>query len=362
LTKWVLIVAGGLWPLIAAMGGQGYSPLITLGGMLCVWGAAPRMKLRFYLIVLAAAREFIAASARWSPRPISVIDLDLAHGSIAIRLEVLRLGSVLLWGGVLMEAARTLSARDAQLVVRVATIGILVQLVLVALAALFERNLLALFYPKGNFDEGVQNISRNSLQMALAAPMLIVGLGRTMTFTRALAVEVGVFLAISLALIARGVDAGIVSVGVGIGCVAVVRLFPRSGFRIIGGLLSMIVVTAPLSFGWLTRVTHHPQVTDSTTWRLAIWTRVLRIIHENPVFGAGLGVLRTIDDKIPDGPQKGQLLVPNHSHNMVLQLWAESGAIGATLVALAILCASFRMPRPGKLGVSGYLAAALAGQ
>lgn len=362
MTKWVLIVAGGLWPFIAAMGGQGYSPLITVCGLLCIRAAAPRMKLRLYIVVLLAALEFIAASARWSPRPINLIDLDLAHGSIAIRLEVLRLGSVLLWGGVLMEAARSLSHRDAQFVVRAATIGILVQLVFVALLAIFEKNALALFYPRGNLDEGVQNISRNSLQMALAAPMLIVGLGRTLSFTRAVAVEIGVFLAISLALIARGVDAGIVSVGVGLGCVAIVRLLPRSGFRVIGVALASIVITAPLTFGWLTRIANHPMVTDSPTWRLAIWTRVLRVIHENPIFGAGLGVLRTIDDKIPDGPQKGQMLVPNHAHNMALQLWAETGAIGASLVAAAILCASFRLPRPDRLGVSGYLAAALAGQ
>ncbi len=361
MTKWVLIVAGGLWPLIAAMGGQGYSPLITIGGLLCVWGAAPRMKLRLYMIVLLAALEFIAASARWSPRPISVIDLDLAHGSIAIRLEVLRLGSVLLWGGVLMEAARTLSPKDAQLVVRVATVGVFVQVVFVALLAIFEKSALAFFYPKGNFDEGVQNISRNSLQLALAAPLLIVGLGRSMTFTRALAVEITVFLAVAAVLVARGVDAGIVSVAVGLGCVAVVRLFPRSGFRILGTLLASIVISAPLTFGWLTRVTNHPQITDSATWRLAIWTRVLRIVHENPIFGAGLGVLRTVKDRIPDGPEKGQLLVPNHSHNMVLQLWAETGAIGATLVALTFLCVGFRLPRPDKLGVSGYLAAALGG-
>jgi hypothetical protein len=47
---------------------------------------------------------------------------------------------------------------------------------------------------------------------------------------------------------------------------------------------------------------------------------------------------------------------------MVLQLWAESGAIGASLVAITLLLAGFRMPEPRRLGVAGFLAAALAGQ
>ena len=59
---------------------------------------------------------------------------------------------------------------------------------------------------------------------------------------------------------------------------------------------------------------------------------------------------------------KDQLFVPNHAHNMVLQLWAEVGAIGATLVAVTVLLAGFRMPQPRTLGVAGFLAAALAGQ
>jgi hypothetical protein len=47
---------------------------------------------------------------------------------------------------------------------------------------------------------------------------------------------------------------------------------------------------------------------------------------------------------------------------MVLQLWAETGVIGASLVAAAIVLAAFRMQQPRFLGVAGFLAAALAGQ
>ena len=102
--------------------------------------------------------------------------------------------------------------------------------------------------------------------------------------------------------------------------------------------------------------------TTSAEWRLAIWNRVIEVIRQDPFFGQGLGVLRTMDEKIPTGVFKDELFVPNHAHNMVLQLWAEVGAIGAVLVAVTVLLAGFRLPQPRALGVAGFLAAALAGQ
>ena len=53
---------------------------------------------------------------------------------------------------------------------------------------------------------------------------------------------------------------------------------------------------------------------------------------------------------------------PNHPHNMALQIWVETGAFGAAIFAIMILMVAFRMPEPRRLGVAGFLAAALAGQ
>jgi len=361
--QWVLIAVGGLWPLIAFAGGLGFSPLLMLIAFLCFRAGAPQMKLRFYMIAIFVALEFVAASARWSPRPIHFIDIDLAKGSVAVRFEVLRVGFGLLCAMVVASAARTLSPAQARGVVRVVSIALLIQLVVVALLAAFEKQALQLFAPlMPDSGEGVQNISRNGIIMALAAPFLIVGMGRSLSFTRALFIEIAVFVAITAVLFTRGVNGGIVSIAAGLTAVAVVRLFPRYGFRILGAVLAFIVVGAPLVFEYITRGADAATATTSAEWRLAIWRRVLDVIDKDPFFGQGLGVLRTMQEKIPTGAFAGELYVPNHAHNMVLQLWAESGAIGASLVAVAILTAGFRMPQPRSLGVAGFLAAALAGQ
>ncbi len=363
LVKWVLIAVGVLWPLIAFAGGLGFSPLLMLAGLLCSVIAAPKMKFRFYMFAILLALEFIAASARWSPRPINLIDINFDTGSVAVRFEVLRVGMDLLWAAFLMTAAQRLAPSQARLVVRVTSVAILVQLVVVGALAIFEKQALQLFAGfMPDPGEGVQNISRNGIIMAIAAPFLIVGLGRTLSFSRALVVEIVVFAAVTVVLLTRGVDGGIVSILVGLAAVAVVRIFPRSGFRILGTGLAFVVVSAPIFFRYITANADALTAASSAEWRLAIWRRVVEVIGKDPVFGQGLGALRTMREMIPSGEFKDQYFIPNHAHNMVLQLWAEAGGVGAALVAIAIMLAGFRMPQPRALGVAGFLAAALAGQ
>ena len=363
MVPWVLIAVGGLWPLIAFAGGLGFAPLLGIAAILTLPVGAPKMKLRFYMIAVFAALEFAFASSQWSPRPVEFFDINVFELRFTIKFEVLRLSLALLWGGVLASAAATLTPQRARLLVRIVTVALLVQLAIVALLAIFEQQALALFAPlMPNQGEGVQNISRNGIIMALAAPLLIVGMGRSLTFSRALLVEITVFVAVTAVLLTRGVHGGIVSIIAGLLAVGVVRVFPRNGFKILGALMAFTIAATPMVFGLISRGADAATATNSVDWRLAIWRRVVEVIREDPFFGQGVGVLRTIDEKIPSGMFAGELLVPNHAHNMVLQLWAETGAIGAALVAIAVLIAGFRMPAPRNLGVAGFLAAALAGQ
>jgi O-antigen ligase len=361
--QWVLIAVAGLWPAVAFLGGLGYSPLLLVAALLCLPAGGPKMKFRFYMFSLLAALEFITASIRWSPQPLSFAEVNLDSGQFAVHFGVLKVGFGLLWTAILMAAANTLTPRQARSVIGVATVAILVQLIVVAVLAVFEKQALAFFYKDpASWGEGVQNISRNGIIMALAAPFLIVGMGRSLSFQRALFVEIAVFVAVLAVLFTRGVLGGIVSVAAGLAAVAIVRLFPRHGFKILGAVLAFTIAATPLVFGAITRGADAVTATTSAEWRLAIWNRVIEVIRQDPFFGQGLGVLRTMREKIPSGVFQGELFVPNHAHNMVLQLWAETGAIGATLVAVTVLLAGFRMPQPRVLGVSGFLAAALGGQ
>jgi O-antigen ligase len=363
LVRWVLIGVAALWPVIAFGGGQGYPLLLTIAGALCLPFAATRLRPRLYMAGVAMLLEFAAASAKWSPYPAQLVEIDFAAHAFAMRFDPLTIALVLFWSAILMSAAGRLAAEEAQQVVRVATWAFFAQLIVVAMLSVFQDQALKLFsFAMPNEDEGVQNITRNGIILALAAPFLIVGFERQLPPARALLVEITVFVVVVAVLAIRGVNAPILSMAVALAAVGVVRLFPRNGFRLIGAGIALVVQTAPLLFGILSANADAATATGSASQRLAIWKRVIEVIHEDPVFGRGLGVLRSIQETVPSGKFADQLLIPNHAHNMALQLWAETGAIGATLFAGAVLLAAFRMPEPRRLGVSGFLAAALAGQ
>jgi O-antigen ligase len=363
LIQGVLIGVGAFWPLIAFAGGLGFSPLVTIAALLCLPFAFMRLRPQIYMVGILTFLAFAAASVTWSDRNIQLFHVDFAAGRFAVTFEVLRVALILLWSGILMAAASKLDPDDARNVVSVATWAILVQLVIVAVLILFQRQALALFsFAMSDPGEGVQNIARNGIIMALAAPFLIVGFGRQLSFSRALIVEIAVF-AVVVAVLAFGDVIGpIMSVGFGIASVAIVRVFPKSGFKLIGLGIAIFVMTAPFAFGILSSGADPAAVSNSIDWRLAIWQRVIEVIQQNPMTGHGLGAFRTMEEIIPSGEFAGRLLAPNHPHNMALQIWVELGVFGAAIFALMVILISFRLPEPGKLGVPGFLAAALAGQ
>ena len=88
-------------------------------------------------------------------------------------------------------------------------------------------------------------------------------------------------------------------------------------------------MASPWLFGLVAKGADFATADTSSSYRAAIWGRVITVINEHPITGSGLGVLRTIRERIESGTFTGQFTVPNHPHSMMLELWAETGAIGA---------------------------------
>ena len=68
-----------------------------------------------------------------------------------------------------------------------------------------------------------------------------------------------------------------------------------------------------------------------------------------------------IDSAHVRGTFEGDLVVPNHAHNMFVQLWAEFGATGAILLAIIIIMAGWRLPVAHKMGTPGQMLAGVIG-
>jgi O-antigen ligase len=357
LTAVVLGIVFALWPIVALMGGLGFAPLTGLAALATSPISIPRIRIRNYMIVLAAFLAYAAASVFWSPQPLALIDIE----KLSVRSEVLRVGLLLLAGGALIAATNVLTDKGRRRIGKVAAVALLVQLVIVGVLAVFEKQAIELAYGNRPDDEGVQNISRNSLIMAVAVPFLVFGLveGRG----RVVALIIGAFTVVAMAaiLIMREVDAGILAIALMLVFYGIVRFFRRDGFRIIGGLIALAVMTAPFVFGFISAGANAITATNSMQYRQAIWQRVLEIFWEKPIFGSGVGVLRTHREMIPEGVFANQYYVPNHAHNMLLQLWVETGLVGAMLVSAAVMLAALRLPRPDALGASAPRIAAVAG-
>jgi O-antigen ligase len=136
--------------------------------------------------------------------------------------------------------------------------------------------------------------------------------------------------------------------------------------RVAAVLSVLVIVTAPLSFARLERVSDLVETADtvklSAGHRLLIWSFVGDRIAEHPLAGWGFDSSRAIPGgRDPIGP--GETWLPLHPHNTPLQLWLELGVPGAVLLALLTghlwrALGRAEWPRPFAAAAGGSLATA----
>lgn len=357
----VFCILFGAWPVLAAIGGLGFAPLVGLGALATSPTSIRRLKFRWYMIPLAGFLLYATASAFWSPQSTQIIEVNLVAGKLAVKSEVLRVGLLLAASAALIALASGCEDKTRRRVMHVVTVSFFIQIVVVLLMVHYQRELIQLVYGDRPDDEGVQNLSRNALVMGAATPFLVMNLledgGGLSRFLFA-----GTIICVVIALlIGSDMQAGLLAIGLAGACMAVITLSKRWGFRILAGGAAFYIMAAPLLFAPFVAGADARAAVTSADYRRVIWDKVIDIIWQHPFTGSGLGVLRAHRDLIPEGAFAGQLYIPNHAHNMVLQLWAETGAIGAALISAAIVLVAFRLPSPGELKAQAYRVAALMG-
>ncbi len=351
-----------LWPLAALAGGQLFTMLSAVAALVLLPSLARSLRPRLYFGLLAAFFVFAGISTLWSPQPHVFVAFDFGQMKFAVRSEIIRLGLLLLAQGALIGAALQADETARARVQKIAHIALFTQLGMLVVLAAFEQQLLDMLRPLvPDTGEGVQNISRNSLIMSIAAPVLALGVLQRGLSRKSLAIAAGVIITTAAILAYREVHTGLLALASAAIAIALVRYVPRYAFRIMSSAIAILVMTAPLTFGLLTQGADFATATDSASYRAAIWQRVIEIINQHPIGGGGLGVLRTVRETIETGVFAGQLAVPNHAHNMMLQLWVETGAIGAALLSAAIVLLGWRLPAADRLGLREMKGAAVGG-
>ncbi|WP_244442662.1 O-antigen ligase family protein [Azospirillum lipoferum] len=183
---------------------------------------------------------------------------------------------------------------------------------------------------------------------------------------RALAMLVPVGYALAcLPLTSRSAMLGIAA---GLVTLAAARASARWTRRLFAAAVSaafLLVLPAALLFSGPLDLDHSPLLFRSAQHRVEIWGHAAERALRTPVFGQGIDASRSLppEGAVSEFSPIGDSLLPLHPHNAFLQVWLETGAVGAALalaVLLMLLAATARLDRHAQPFALALFAAALA--
>ncbi len=370
-----------LWPIIAYMGAQGYTGAVGIAVLLGLIYIRVR-NIRPYAIAFGAFILWIVAAGFWAPEAKDLLTGDVFSGTFSMDMPGIRFGLTALAGTGVIAATYSIAVgagrRSLNVIVGVA----MVQFIGVVGTALFTPQILALLAPISDpVLEMPQNLIRNANSFMLLLPFLLAWIWHRSgsDYWRLAAVGLGL---ISVAAFAQtGTQTGIMGTVLALIGMAVVKIWPRNGFRIIFSTLAVYITLAPILLGWGVAQIRAlgvplPQSFFSRTYS---WELVRSKIGEAPFKGHGLEASYTWTDTFGDHPEwladavaryhaeveyawEIYPVVPGHPHNMPLQVWADTGMIGASLAAIFLFFLGWRLKAPQDWSpVARYAAAGLVG-
>jgi hypothetical protein len=166
----------------------------------------------------------------WSRRESALVYLDFIKMKFAVYSEMLRVG-LLVVIGFLMDVASRLSKKREQMVTRIASAALPLQLAVVAVILPYEADALCILAGMMSAaDMSAQNISRNALLFALLALVIALVVAEDGKMARRVLVAAMVIVGAALVVWYRGVDAGLLAIVLTMVGVSTVAVLSRRGF------------------------------------------------------------------------------------------------------------------------------------
>lgn len=159
--------------------------------------------------------------------------------------------------------------------------------------------------------------------------------------TRSRSCRIGAVCLLVLAFLAAsglGVEANLAGLLLALGLGALALRFPRRTLQVFIVATSAILMLAPALFtAGLALLPDflRDAMPLSWAWRLEIWEHTLALIAERPITGHGLDIARVVDTSSMLRGMEIDLL-PLHAHNAMLNIWLETGFVGALTWAFAL--------------------------
>ncbi|MEO1659916.1 MAG: O-antigen ligase family protein [Pseudomonadota bacterium] len=368
-----------LWPIIAYMGAQGYTGAVAIAALLGL--AYVRVKgIRPYALFCAAFMLWIVVAGFWAPEAKDLITGSILDGSFSMDMPGIRFALTALAGIGVLAATAAVAVRSSRISLGVIVGAALVQFVGVVVTAVFMDQILALLAPISDpVQEMPQNLIRNANSFSLVLPFLLAWIWHRQDPRLGPRAALIIALVAFIAFVLTGTQSAMVGAVIMGLLMLLVKVMPKHGFRAIFSGLAVYVIAMPVivSAGLaLVRGLGLP-LPRSFFSRTYSWEFVSAKIQQAPLFGHGPEACHTWRDTFGDHPEwladaatrfgdggvwQSYPVVPLHPHNMPLQIWAETGAIGAALAAAFLFFLGWRLRPPQDWPpVSKYAAAGLIG-
>lgn len=190
-----------------------------------------------------------------------------------------------------------------------------------------------------------------------AVPLILLSLPVALIARREGGTVVGVVIFALAAVAAFSFKTEVNAAAFVLGLIAAVMtaFWPRSMLACLFGILAGAVLVLPLVMPTLIDVmpvSVREALPASFEWRLQIWSYTGDLIREQPWFGYGMDASRPLNGQaevFAHGRFHDVESLPLHPHNATLQIWLETGAVGATLLAGGLVALGGRVAAAPRL-------------
>lgn len=325
-----------LLPVISHAGGLGMALLVFILGILGLIFAikTDRFEITNFQIALIAFLAWLSIASLWSPYKPD----DFLTNYIKLFLMVM----IFYWSRPLFEyAGRRRPRRLQHLLMAMVffTVGILI------IDLLSDLGLTLLFNPADNFNDKIFKIIDAEMNLGHSITILVLlaapaGLLMRARLPNTIARPVMVlFLAlIGWAAWLNGLTVGLLGLGgVILGAIAG-YIYPRRAPKILLGLAIAVIMLAPVLafFASNYAASVSPDLPLSWDHRLRMWGYCWQVIADHPLRGAGFDASRTFNETYIASDGREITTVSLHPHNAGIQIWTETGFIGAVMASVVI--------------------------
>jgi O-antigen ligase len=333
----LLVLVLVLTPIIAHAGGLGFVPLIFLMGLAGLVFCLLSRRFIFTKVqqALVVFTSYLCLSANWSPYEADIF--------ITNYNKLLIMSIALYWSVYLFDLA---AKKNSKKLITLILIMSFLEAIVLFVDIKTQYSLTMAIETLYTSEDRLYRLVQTEMNLGHAIIFLVLLLSPVLVFifsrypkyisliVSVIIVSLIIFASIlnHLAIGTFSVIAVLLSMGLG-------YIYPRfsPSFFICISILAIILAPVLAYFSFLIT---EPGLTDlPMSWdhRFRMWGYCWNIISEHPFVGAGFDASRTFNDSFIAKDGRNLPLLSLHPHNLGVQIWTETGLVGAVLASIVLL-------------------------